>query len=56
MDNWLYLNKRPCWDSIRDPLMSKANPWTAGLRYLVNAFLISLYAIIFLSQKKLVRY
>ena len=19
MDNWLNLNKRPCWDSIRDP-------------------------------------
>ena len=32
--NWLNLNKRPCWDSIRDPLASEANPWTAGLRYL----------------------
>ena len=33
MDNWLNLNKRPCWDSIRDPFASEANPWTAGLRY-----------------------
>ena len=33
--NWLNLNKRPCWDSIRDPLASEANPWTTGLRYLL---------------------
>ena len=25
MDNWLNLNKRPCWDSIRNPFASKAN-------------------------------
>ena len=31
MDYWLNLNKRPCWDSIRDPFASEANPWTAGL-------------------------
>ena len=35
MDYWLNLNKRPCWDSIRDPFTSEANPWTAGLRYLI---------------------
>ena len=23
MNNWLNLNKRPCWDSIRDPFASK---------------------------------
>ena len=34
MDDWLNLNKPPCWDSIRDPYASEANPWTAGLRYL----------------------
>ena len=34
MDDWLNLNKRPCWDLIRDPFASEANPWTAGLRYL----------------------
>ena len=31
MDNWLNFNKRPCWDSIHDPVLSEANPWTAGL-------------------------
>ena len=31
--NWLNLNKRPCWDSIRDLLASEANPWTVELRY-----------------------
>ena len=38
MDNWLglNLNKRPCWDSIRDPFASEANSWTAGLRYLLD--------------------
>ena len=36
MDNWLNLNKRPCWDSIRDPSMSEANQWTPRLRYLDN--------------------
>ena len=35
MDNWLNLNKRPCWDSIHDPFASEANPWTARLRYLI---------------------
>ena len=40
MDNWLNLNKRPCWDSIRDPFASEANPWTAGLRYLTNSMLL----------------
>ena len=34
MDNWLNLDKCPCWDSIHDPFASEANPWTAGLRYL----------------------
>ena len=34
MDDWLNLNKRPCWDSIRDPFASEANPWNIGLRYL----------------------
>ena len=34
MDDWLNLNKRPCWDSIRDPFTSEANPWSAGLCYL----------------------
>ena len=33
MDNWLNLNKCPCWDSIHDPFLSEANPWTAGLCY-----------------------
>ena len=28
MDNWLNLNKRPCWDSIHDPFACKAHPWT----------------------------
>ena len=36
MDYWLNLNKRPCWDSIHDPFASEANPWTAGLRYLLK--------------------
>ena len=36
MDNWLNLNKRPCWDSIRDPFASEANPWIAWLRSLHN--------------------
>ena len=40
MDNWLNLNKRPCWDSIRDPFVSEANPWTTGLCYLFTPFLI----------------
>ena len=26
MDHWLNLNKCPCWDSIRDPFVSEANP------------------------------
>ena len=34
MANWLNLNKRPCWDLIRDPFASEANLRTAGLRYL----------------------
>ena len=34
MDSQLNLNKRPCWDLIRDPFVSKPNPWTAELRYL----------------------
>ena len=43
MDNWLNLNKRPCWDSIRDPFASncKANPWSAGLPYLYGSFFSS---------------
>ena len=36
MDNWLNLNKHPCWDSLRDPFASEANPWTTELRYLIN--------------------
>ena len=38
MDNWLNLNKRPCWDSISDPFASEANPWTAGLHYLYKDY------------------
>ena len=38
MVNWLNLNMRPCWDLIRVPLASKANPWTPGLCYLVRIF------------------
>ena len=34
MDKWLNLNKHPCRDSICDPFVSEANPWTAGLCYL----------------------
>ena len=34
MDNQLNLNKHPCRDSIRDPLASEANPWTAEVCYL----------------------
>ena len=34
VDNWLNLNKRLCWDSIRVPFESEANPGTAELRYL----------------------
>ena len=26
MDNWLNISKCPCWDSIRDPFASEANP------------------------------
>ena len=26
MDNGLNLNKHPCWDSVRDPFTSEANP------------------------------
>ena len=36
MYNWLNLNKRPCWDSIRDFFASEANPWTAELRYILK--------------------
>ena len=36
LDNWLNLNKRPCWDSIRDLFASEANSSTAGLRYLIK--------------------
>ena len=43
MDNWLNLNKRSCWDSIRDPFAaSEANPWTTGLRYLPDIWFIPL--------------
>ena len=33
MDNWLNLNKRPCWDSIPDPFASEANPYHEVLDY-----------------------
>ena len=36
MNNWLNLNKPPCWDSIRDPFVSEANPWAAGLRLCIK--------------------
>ena len=36
MDNWLNLNKHPCWDLIRDPFASEANPRTTELSYLLK--------------------
>ena len=36
MEDSLNLNKRPCWDSICTPFASRANPWMAGLRYLLS--------------------
>ena len=44
MDDWLNLNKRPFWDSIWDPFASEANPWTAGLRYLLLTLPLHTYA------------
>ena len=50
MDNWLDLNKRPCWDSIHDPFTSKANPltmnrWTTLPRLLIYTFPLIKYGI-----------
>ena len=28
IDNWLNLNKCPCWNSTHDPFTTKANTWT----------------------------
>ena len=51
-DNWLYLNKRPCWDSICDPFASEANPWTAGLHYLTWSLLVRRTLFIYTSTPR----
>ena len=45
MDNWLNLNKLSCWDLIRDPFASEANPWN-GMALTQNTRTDKIYFIL----------